>query len=150
MAKHQRVATILKEEAKKQMDLLIAQKAHDLVEAGLLAAMGSAYIYKIDAKSKKVTLLTDANEIAYAISEIKFNHSTEPDSEYFYATKEKPNYRAIEMLLNRTFGKPKESLDLTGEVKFSLRELGQRAEELYTGRSRDIDYEEVPSILPVR
>ncbi len=37
-----------------------------------------------------------------------------------------PDWRAIESLYNRAFGKAKETLELEGEVKFSLKDLAQR------------------------
>ncbi len=38
--------------------------------------------------------------------------------------------KATNSLLDRVFGKPKESIDLTGQVNFSLRALSKRADEL--------------------
>jgi co-chaperonin GroES (HSP10) len=122
------IQTILKDEAKKQMDIIISQRAHALVDAGLSVALGSVYVYKMDKDTKKPVQITDPDQIAYAIEQMTHEHSQE-DSEYFYITRDKPDHKAIEMLLNRTFGKAKESLDLSGEVKFSLLDMGRSIQE---------------------
>ena len=122
------IATILKDEAKKQIDNLIAEKARTLVQAGLSVALGTVYVYKMDKTTKRAIQLTDPDEIGRAIEQMTHEH-TQEDSEYFYITRDKPDHKTIEMLLNRTFGKPKESLELGGNVKFSLLDMGRSIEE---------------------
>jgi len=47
--------------------------------------------------------------------------------------------KATNSLLDRVFGKPKETVDFTGNVQFSLRALAQKADLLEEGKIRDVE-----------
>jgi len=120
----------------------IAQKAGDLVRAGLSVALGQIFVYKIDPMTKKSHLVVDPDEINSAMDTMRFQNTNfaSVGDDYYFVTAKEPDQRAIEMLLNRAFGKPKETVNVDGEVKFSLRELGKQADEL---RAKDADFTEL-------
>ena len=126
----------------KQTQNQIALKAGELVSAGLSVALGQIFIYKINPVSKKSVLVVDPDEIKMAFDTMRFDHSNfaSVDEQYYFITAKEPDQRAIEMLLNRAFGKPKESLSVDGEVKFSLRDLGRQADEI---RAKDAEFSEM-------
>ena len=54
--------------------------------------------------------MTDDDEILRYLME-----EYDPSFEFYYLATKEPNIKAIEDLYNRTFGKPKESVELTGK-----------------------------------
>lgn len=126
--------TLNKELSERKMKQMIMSKTPDLIRAGFSVAMGTIFVYKIDSVLKRAVLLTDPDQIAFAIEQITFQGGGTA-REYFYATTKEPDHKAIEMLLNRAYGKPKESIAVDGEVKFSLVELSRRADELEKQRA---------------
>lgn len=114
------------------MEKLIYKKTAPLVRAGMSVALGQTFVYRIDKElgkrggtvSQKHVLIEDAQEIARALDQIS-NGGESEDGSFYYITAKEPDIRAIEMLLNRAYGKPKESLTLDGEVQFSLKALAE-------------------------
>ncbi len=124
------------EKAAQQMSELIASKSADLVRAGLIPAMGARYVYRIDRVTgerggviETHVQLTDPHEIAKALDAISVGGKSE-DGTFYYVTVEKPDHKAIEMLLNRGHGKPKESVAVEHTHKFSLTELAKDRDKL--------------------
>lgn len=115
---------------RKAMEKMIYRKTAPLIRAGMMSAMGQNFVYRIDEEedskgkviSRKHVLVEDPHEIAEALDRIE-EGGKDPEDKYYYVTTKEPDIRAIEALLNRGFGKPKESLEVTGEVAFSLRAL---------------------------
>lgn len=132
----------------------IAEKALTLIRAGMITALGQNFVYRIDEEidlkgrvvSRKHILVTDADEIATALDQME-EGSTHPEDKYYYVTAKEPDHKAVEMLLNRAFGKPKETVGLEVEHKFSLRDLGKRADEIEKSRAKEIQVVE-PVSLP--
>lgn len=118
-------STITREAALKHFNDRVAKSTDALFNAAKLLAMGTTYIYRLDeeerggAKNKytiKVpVLVTDPEEIATAIDMLEGNGNG--DGEYYYATTKEPDIRAIDSLLNRAHGRPKESIEHSGEIK---------------------------------
>lgn len=116
--------TITKEAALKHFNDRVAQSTDILFNSAKLLAVGQTYIYRLDeeerggAKNKytiKVpVLVTDPDEIREAIDKMEGNGDSE---EYYYATTKPGDIRAIDSLMNRAHGRPKESIEHSGEIK---------------------------------
>ena len=90
----------------------ILRIADNLFNAQLSLALGLAYLYRVEKIKKKVELITDEETIrAYLEGEIKSNERFE----YYFITVKEPNLKAIESLLDRTFGKPTQSIDISSQ-----------------------------------
>lgn len=143
--------TLKKERIQKSIDQIIMGKAEQIIKATLIPALGMNFVYRIDDEidvkgrviSRKHILVTDPEEIAEALDQME-EGGTHPDEKYYYVTAKAPEYKAGESLLNRLLGKPKESLAVEVEHKFSLRDLGKKADELEKARAREITGSEVP------
>lgn len=126
-----------KEKMQKALERKIQSKAFKLFNAGMTVAMGQVFVYRIDEEedskgkviSRKHVLVTDENEIAEALDEQE-GYGRTTSGKYYYVTTKEPDHKAIQMLLDRGFGKPKETVDLNAHVTFSLRALAQKREML--------------------
>ena len=86
--------------------------ADDLFNAQLSVALGLAYLYRMDKIKRRAELITDTENItAYLEGEIR----SDERFEYYYITVKEPNLKAIESLLDRTFGKSTQSLDISSQ-----------------------------------
>ncbi len=98
----------------------IMEKAPELVRAAMIPAMGVNFVYRIDETKnekgrvvhKEHVLVTDPHEIKTALDQIE-EGSTHPDDQYYYISAEKPDFRAVQMLFDRSLGKAKESVEHT-------------------------------------
>lgn len=94
----------------------VMQHADSLFNAQLSLAVGSARVFRIDEegegeKKKRVhTLVTDADEIK-AFLEEHDGAAGEVDKIFYYITTAAPDNKAIEAMLNRALGKPKETVE---------------------------------------
>ena len=140
----QSIARKLELKQRKVMETLIYKKTQPLIRAGMISAMGQNFVYRIDEErdskgkllSRKHVLVQDPFEIGQALDKMEAGGISE-DGKFYYVTTEKPDVRAIEMLLNRAYGKPKESLTIDGEVKFSLKALAEERKKLFV-ESEDV------------
>lgn len=113
----------------------ITEKALVLTRAAMIPAMGQTFVYKIVEEEnergktiRKHVLVQDENEIASALDAIE-EGGEDPNGVYYYVTAKEPDYKAIDMLFNRAFGKPKETI--SHEVTaFSLTALAKSRREL--------------------
>ena len=108
------------------MEKAIYKKTASLIRAGMIPALGQHFVYKInkskDNRDKKYQLVKKPEEIAHALDMIDVGGVDENGIYYFISVRE-PDYKAIDMLLNRAYGKPKESISVSGEIQFSLKNL---------------------------
>ena len=109
--------TKLRTKKKQLMEKRIIKSIDALLNAQMTIAQGVQMLFKIEKaadakgniKRSKPILVTDQKEIAEYL-EGKFKKST---TEFYFMTAEKPDNKALDSLINRAFGKPKESLDIT-------------------------------------
>lgn len=133
------MATLRKLEIAKRhaMEKLIYKKTAPLIRAGMISALGQNFVYRIDEErdskgkliSRKHVLVEDPKEIETALDKME-EGGQDPDDAYYYITTKEPDTRAIEMLLNRAYGKPKETIDLNADVKFSLKILAEHRKDI--------------------
>ena len=70
-------------------------------------------------EKRKTELVTDPDEIRNFIDEHD-GCNGEIDGEYYFITTEKPDNSALDSLLNRAYGRPKEVVEHSGEVILKL------------------------------
>jgi len=85
-----------------------------LVSAQLSLAKGLNFLYRVEKDekgkmSKPILVDTQAEIEAY----LKGDYDT--DENYYYISAERPDNKAIDSLLNRVHGTPKQSVELTGD-----------------------------------
>jgi len=82
-------------------------------------ALGTTYLYKIvetgkgDKLKREHVIVTDPNEIKDVLDECDGDGTV--DDTYYYMTTKAPDNKAIDSMLDRTFGKAKQGIELTGK-----------------------------------
>jgi len=109
-------ATLEKEAAIARFQERVRHHIDPIFDSQLALARGCSYIYRVDEvkegkeKKRKHVLVTDPEEIqAYLDDEIE-------EEDYYYITTDKPDNNAIRDMLDRTFGKPQQSVEMGGEL----------------------------------
>lgn len=113
-------ATLEREKVLEEIRQQIMQRAAPLVRAAFIPAMGVNFVYRIDETKnekgrvvhKEHVLVEDPHEIAMALDQIE-EGSTDPEDKYYYVSSKAPDFRAVEMLMARVFGKSKDMLEVT-------------------------------------
>ena len=121
------VATITKEAALKRFNERVDKSVDSLFNSAKILALGQTYIYRLDEEVhtkkdgtkytiKTPVLVTDPDELAEAI-DLMESGDNGGDNEYYYATTKPGDIRAIDSLMNRRHGRPKETVEHSGEIK---------------------------------
>jgi hypothetical protein len=109
-------STLEKEAVAKAFNQRVMAKADALFNAQLTLAVGSMKVFRIDeegeGKSKKRvhTLVTDPDEIKALLDEHD-GAAGVVDGVFYYFSDVLPDNKAIDSMLNRALGKPKESVE---------------------------------------
>lgn len=138
--------TVEKELIRQEFENRIIRANDALINAQIHLATGQTFLYKIEKKlfigpkggkkyvPQKPKLVTSQHEIESYLEGLTGNgelsDDNDPAATYYYMTTKEPNNMAIDSLQNRLHGKPKESLDLNLDVKFSLKGLAQHREAM--------------------
>ena len=90
-----------------------------IMDAQIALARGCSYLYRIDkdddGKKQKPVLVIDPKEIATYLDGEFGDGDVGENKSYYYITTEKPENPAIKDMLDRAFGRAKESVDLTSK-----------------------------------
>lgn len=140
---------LAKLKAKEYIEARVIAANEALINAQIILATGQTFLYKIEKeyvpagkfgnkkeywKNKKPVIVTDQNEIEDYLSGLIENGDMDDEYDssatYYYMTTKEPNNEAIKDLQNRVHGKPKESLEVDVDVKFSLRGLADNRKGL--------------------
>lgn len=118
------VQGITKELAIKSFNERVAKSTDALFNAAKTVAVGQMFVYRMDEEERgagknKYTvkvpkLVTDPDELNEAIDKLYGNGESE---EYYFVTTKEPDIKAIDSLMNRAHGRPKESVEHSGEIK---------------------------------
>ncbi len=104
-------------EAEQEMIQRIIANLHPVLDAQFNLAKGASYLYRIDEvgegknKRREHVLVTDPEEIREFLDENDGAAGTVNDS-YYYITTKSPDVRAIDSLLDRVFGRAKQTTEL--------------------------------------
>lgn len=116
-------ATLEKQAVIDAFNQRVMAKADDLFNAQYKLAVGSQKVFRIDEKKGKGgdvkrehVWVTDANEIKALLDEHDGSNG-DVDGSYYYFQTVIPDNRALDSLLNRTLGKPKDTIEHQGEVR---------------------------------
>jgi len=121
-------ATIEKEKAAEMFRERVAKNVNKLFNAQMSIATGTQMLFVVHTDSKgkrrKPEMITDVETISRFLDEnegvdgsmkvANYADGSECD-DYFFMTTMTPNNQALEGLLNRAFGRAKESLDVTSD-----------------------------------
>jgi hypothetical protein len=114
--------TLEREEALRQFRERVAKNTHKIFEAQLDLAIGEKYLMVVHtigkgARAKRETeIVTNPDVIKQYLDEELDN----TDTEYYFMTTKPANNQALDSLLNRTFGRPKEDDETPTEVEVTF------------------------------
>jgi len=116
--------TIERIHTKKMLDQRVMRHTDELFTAQFSLAVGSTYIYRIEetemnnGKTKKEHILvTDPEEIKRVLDAGDGSGNSKVGKDYYIVTTAAPDNRAIDSLLDRTFGKAQQSVEVIDENK---------------------------------
>lgn len=126
--------TVLRARTLKAMDKRIFRMAEKLVSAQSIVALGSHKMIRTFMKDgvPAVETIRDEKKMQDLLDSGIYG------KDYLIVVGAMPDAKAANMLLDRAFGKAKESITLDGEVKFSLKELASRRAQIIEG-ARDAE-----------
>lgn len=114
-------ATIKREEAKRQFQARVAKNANKLFNAQFDLAIGEKYLMvkRVTGTGKDrktwVEVIEDIETIKKYIDDDGESLNADAGEDYYYMSVRGANNPAIDSLLNRSFGKADESLDITSD-----------------------------------
>ena len=99
----------------------ILQRAERIIDAQSSLALGQQYLYVIKTETingkrvkSKPELVTDPETISQFLDgEYGDGDSLNDEEEYYFISTKEPSNQAIDSMMNRAFGRPTESLDVT-------------------------------------
>lgn len=112
-------ATLEKQKVAEAFNQRVMNQADALFNAQLMLATGSMKVFRIDetgegkSLKREHVLVTDPNEIKDLLDEHEGLNGA-VDGVYYYFTTVGPDNKAIEGMLNRALGKPKEQIEHSG------------------------------------
>lgn len=134
--------TKLLQKAKRRFNVRAGHMASRLLSSQALIANGTSTLMRIDeivhyrndgkvdkqgneTKSRyverKFVVVTDPEELETVYNDFQdIDGSGIIDGKYYFVTHDKPNNQAIDSILNRVFGKPKETIDLSTTTEVSI------------------------------
>ena len=149
---------------KRHFEQRVLRATDSLIDAQLSLAQGQQFLFKIEKeeirspkgaisyRAKKPELVENPAEIqAYLEGVIEhgdLDDSSDSGATYYYITTKEPSNMAIDSLHNRVHGKPTESLNLGGDVAFSLIALARDRDKLEQDRAREALQGTVRDVLP--
>lgn len=102
--------------AERDYKMRVVAHIHDLFNSQLNLARGLTYLYRIeeseDEKGKRVkkhVLVESPDEIRDVLDDLDGSDSGTVDDTYYYITTKAPDIRAIDSMMDRVFGKAKQS-----------------------------------------
>ena len=125
-------ATLEKEKVLAEMKQRIMRISQRLLDAQLTRAIGMTFLYKIEKekivgpkggvsyRNKPPVRVTDEEEIRnyldnkVALANGDIEDESDRSATYYYMTASEPDTHAIDSMYNRTYGKPTQSVELTG------------------------------------
>lgn len=128
-------ATAESKVAKKRFIERVNKSADKLFNAQLSIATGTQMLFMIKTDSKgnrrKPEIVTDVETISRFLDENEGVDGTlDDDTEYYFMTTARPDNTAIDSLINRSFGKANESVDVTTNGESINPYAGLTTEEL--------------------
>lgn len=163
------IATLQRNLVREHVDQRLMRATDVMINSQISLARGQQFLYRIDKKfietgrtkdgeakgywrNEKPVLVTAQYEIEDYLSELAENNGDISDDKddgaaYYFITTKEPNMLAIKDAQDRIHGKPRETVEHTGEVKFSL--VGLAAQRTMIDGNKDITVlDETPMLAP--
>lgn len=102
--------TKLKRAAEKKFKIRAAKLSHKLFNAQLSLALGEQSLYVKRKKGDKT--ITERIEDEDTIVQYLNGELDDDDNEYYYLSKKSPDNKALDSILDRTFGKARQAMDI--------------------------------------
>lgn len=128
-----RVKNLKESKIQKMVSQMIMRRAAELVRAAMIPAMGMTFVYKIVLPDKRALLIEDPHEIAHAIEimgGIQEGARAQEERTYYFVSVKEPNFKAVEMLLDRGLGKVADKQKVEVKHSFSLTSLARERKHL--------------------
>jgi hypothetical protein len=129
-------ATIEREEALRQFKEKVAKNAQRLFNNQMHLAEGVSYLYRIHTNSKGVREKPELITSTYTIEHYLSGELDEEKDDYYFITTERPDNKAIDSMLDRTFGRAAQSIDVTSDGE-SLSPINKLSDEELNARIQD-------------
>lgn len=112
-------ATLEKSAVQEAFNQRVLRASNALFNAQYSLAIGSVKVFRVDeeetdGKTKRIHVLVTNSE---EIKDVLDNDGGAVGESFYFIQNVQPDNKAIDSLLNRTFGKPKDSLDVTSNGK---------------------------------
>jgi hypothetical protein len=149
-----RLTTIRKEAVAQEIRERVMKNADALFNAQLSKAVGSVRIFRVDEVeekgkiSREHVLVTDPDEMKMVLDGNEGMSGTVGES-YYFVTEVPPDNKAIDSMLDRTFGKAAQSINVTNEPNERVvaeRVFKRLVQEL--GYSEDQGRKEIAKLYP--
>ncbi len=128
-------ATIDREQELERFKNMTAGRTKTIWSTQMVRAMGAIQVFRIDTETigegknakrirSRPVLVTDLEEIINAL-DFEYAHGENPsdDDRYYFVMSKEPSDKAIDSLLDRTFGKAKESMAVEHSGRIGLADL---------------------------
>lgn len=122
--------TIELEQAQKVLQQMILENIKPLAIAAINSARGEQVMFKTMPGSVKPIQVRDPEEIAEALAAMGQDGMSVIGKSIYMITTSSSDTRAFQELMNRAFGKPKETVDMNVKGQLSLIELAQYRAQL--------------------
>ena len=122
-------ATLEREKVQEAFNQRVFKIANSLLNAQASVAKGMQVLYRVDefingngkVSKKAPVVVTDPKEIAqYIDSEFGTGEGLKGNGSYYYITVKEPSSMAVDSLLNRAMGKPKETMEVQGAMQLKV------------------------------
>ncbi len=120
--------TLEREKVAEEVNQRVFKIAQGLVNAQAAVAKGVQILYRVDSHKtatgkvieEKPVIVTDPEEINAYIDSLHTGEGVNDESTYYYITTKEPQNQAVDSLLNRALGKPKETMEIQGSTKLKV------------------------------
>lgn len=151
----------------------IRPHSQKITDALFQAGLGQAFVYRLDHGSNKPVQVTDPEEIRYALEHIGLNGNmypgqgnmvttevplTDPETgedktylrhQYYYISTKEPNVKALEVLLERGYGKVPDKIELDDESTDGvLTAVFKKAQEIRKQREQEAEVKDAEVVSP--
>ncbi len=131
--------TKLKRAAQASFNMLASHSARRILQSQLYQALGSYYVIELIRDPKDPLIIWERKIVRddKRIQDFLENGAFEYGHDFIIVEGRPGDFRAGDAILNRAWGKPKETLEVEGDVKFSMRALHLHAQKVVKGEVID-------------
>lgn len=140
----QNAATKIATREKVAFNRIASKRAQKILQAQTVLAYGTYHIVELFRDPKNPQIILERHIVRDIKRQEALLNEFEHGVDYVILEGTPPDWRAGDAILNRAWGKPKETLEIEGEVKFTMSALHLHAQE----KREEIDAPVVAHVLP--